>query len=211
MSETYEALKAPFDQTYTRNVGGVELTYLTGEQVISRLNEVLGFDGWAFETGDPVIVGDQIYIKGTLRVRTADDMIYHVVKDAFGGAQIKHSRSSGDMIDLGNDIKSAATDALKKAASLIGIGLYLSAKNAEAPRGTSVPSNNRNGFTAVSNQCADCGEELTETRFKDGNVWSPQQLANMGTKKFGRALCMTHYRQAKAQPTQADALVSLPY
>lgn len=204
MTEAYEALKAPFDQTYTRNVGGVELTYLTGEQVISRLNDVLGVDGWSYVTGEPVIVENQLYIKGSLT------LVGGITKEAWGGAQVKRTRATGDFLDLGNDIKSAATDALKKAASLLGVGLYLSAKNAEAPRpqGTFVPSANRNG---VSTTCSVCEEELTETRFKDGNVWSPQQLANMGMKKFGHVYCMTHYRQAKAQPTQADTLAGLPF
>src|SRR3954469_17567000 len=48
-AELYTELSAPFDETFRDIRGGVELTYITGEQAIRRLNEVLGADGWSFK------------------------------------------------------------------------------------------------------------------------------------------------------------------
>jgi hypothetical protein len=44
----YAQLSAPFDVTFTDVRGGVEVTFISGEQVVSRLNEVLGVAGWSF-------------------------------------------------------------------------------------------------------------------------------------------------------------------
>ena len=44
-------------------------------------------------------------------------------------------------------------------------------------------------------RCEDCGEALKETKFKDGTVWTPEQLAAFGRRKHGHAYCMTHYRE----------------
>ena len=45
---TYARLAAPFEVTFTDVRGGVQLTYISGEQVVRRLNEVLGVGGWSF-------------------------------------------------------------------------------------------------------------------------------------------------------------------
>ena len=39
---------ASFDSTFRDTRGGVELEYITGEQCVSRLNQVLGPTGWSF-------------------------------------------------------------------------------------------------------------------------------------------------------------------
>jgi len=49
---------------------------------------------------------------------------------------VKRSRSSGTPLDIGFDLKGAATDALKKCASLIGVALYLWKKEPPAGLGT---------------------------------------------------------------------------
>jgi hypothetical protein len=46
--------------------------------------------------------------------------------------------------------------------------------------------------------CAECGKELTETKFKDGSVWDVSKLAGYGRRKHNRVLCMEHYRNANA-------------
>ena len=47
-ADIYAKLAAPFDSTFKDVRGGVELEYITGEQAITRLNEVLGVAGWSF-------------------------------------------------------------------------------------------------------------------------------------------------------------------
>lgn len=52
-----------------------------------------------------------------------------VVKEQFGRADIKFKRDSKDMVDYGNDLKAATTDALKKCAAELGIASDVYGKN----------------------------------------------------------------------------------
>lgn len=127
MFETHERLSAPFDVTFTDVRGGVELTYVTGEQVTRRLNEVLGVGGWSFRIlrHDVNAEADEAWALGEI-VAEIDGKC--VTRQQFGSQKIKRSRSSGVPLDIGFDLKGAATDAMKKCASLLGVGLYLSRK-----------------------------------------------------------------------------------
>jgi len=130
MNETtslYPALAAPFDHVFQDTRGGVELSYVTGEQVVSRLNEVLGYDGWEFtvrEHGHHA-EADELWALGELTVFTGARPVRRM---QFGSQKIKRRRTDAQPLDIGFDLKGAATDALKKCASLVGVGLYLSAK-----------------------------------------------------------------------------------
>ena len=195
-THTYDRLSAPFDLTYTDTRGGVELTYVTGEQVCSRLNQVLGVGGWSFRIlgHDVNVEADEAWALGEI-VAEVDGKT--VTRQQFGSQKIKRSRSSGTPLDIGFDLKGAATDAMKKCASLLGVGLYLSRRDAPTPISA-----------AVANQklaCETCGIELKETRFRDGTVWDPAQLAGYGRRKHGKVLCFTHYRIANEQ-RKPDAL-----
>lgn len=126
-SETYAALAAPFDHEFEDVRGGVKLVYITGEQVSSRLNEVLGPGGWSFRVlkHDIHTEADETWVLGEI---TADIDGVTVTRQQFGSQKIKRSRTSGTPLDIGFDLKGAATDAMKKCATLIGVGLYLSQK-----------------------------------------------------------------------------------
>jgi hypothetical protein len=126
-TSTYDLLSAPFDHTFTDVRGGVELTYLTGEQVATRLNQVLGVSGWSFRVlrHDVNVEADEAWALGEI-VAEIDGK--SVIRQQFGSQKIKRSRSSGVPLDIGFDLKGAATDAMKKCASLLGVGLYLSRK-----------------------------------------------------------------------------------
>jgi hypothetical protein len=123
----YDQLAAPFTITFRDVRGGVELTYITGEQVTSRLNEVLGVENWSFRVlrHDIDKEADEVWVLGELTA-TIDGVT--IVKQQFGSQKLKRSRSTGTALDLGFDLKGASTDAMKKCASLLGIGLYLSKK-----------------------------------------------------------------------------------
>ena len=41
--------------------------------------------------------------------------------------------------------------------------------------------------------CDVCGAALTPVTFKKGNVWTVEQLANLGREKYGQVLCKQHY------------------
>jgi hypothetical protein len=125
MFELESRLAAPFDVTFTDVRGGVPLTYVTGEQVARRLNEVLGVGGWSFRIlrHEVNAEADEAWALGELVAEIGERT---VVRQQFGSQKIRRSRGSGAPLDLGFDLKGASTDAMKKCASLLGVGLYLS-------------------------------------------------------------------------------------
>lgn len=118
--DVYAKLAEPFAITHDKK--GME--YITGEQVTSRLNDVLGWDAWSF---DVVSHGfdqesDELWVLGRLVVLVGEKA---VTREQFGSQKHNRRTSDGAIIDYGFDMKGAATDCLKKCASLIGVGLYL--------------------------------------------------------------------------------------
>lgn len=223
-ADIYERLAAPFDVTFTDNRGGVDLTYITGEQVATRLNEVLGHMGWWFKVVEHGIhqEADEIWVLGEMMIQTTRATC---TRQQFGSQKIKRSRSSGTPLDIGFDLKGAATDSMKKCASLVGVGLYLSHKEPKAaplprqgsgPRQQSSPAGGSSFGQAMASEddltCEECSEPLTETQFKDGTNWAPSQLAVFGRRKHSRILCMTHYREANQAKRRAEeALQNVPF
>src|SRR5205814_1873948 len=114
--------------------GGVELEYITGEQATTRLNETLGFLNWSFRIVEHGIAAeaDECWALGEITV-SLDGRV--VSRQQFGSQKVKRSRSSGTPLDIGFDLKGAATDALKKCASLVGVALYLWKKQPPAGLG----------------------------------------------------------------------------
>ncbi|GAC1317138.1 MAG: hypothetical protein NVSMB2_10530 [Chloroflexota bacterium] len=127
MFDQDQRLAAPFDAVFTDVRGGVQLTYVTGEQVTRRLNDVLGVGGWSFRIlkHDIHPEADEAWCLGEL---TADVDGQTITRQQFGSQKLKRSRATGVPLDIGFDLKGAATDAMKKCASLLGVGLYLSRK-----------------------------------------------------------------------------------
>jgi hypothetical protein len=138
MSDIYNRLAEPFapEMERTLNKGGTRLTYIPVSEVITRLNRVFGVGGWSSQIVsckrdelDP----DYIVASVTLSARVADsDDVTGgwVSHDGIGGQKIKRTKN-GDIVDLGDEMKGAVSDALKKAAQQFGIGLYL-ARDADA-------------------------------------------------------------------------------
>ncbi len=96
---------------------GKTLDYIEGHSVIKRLNDA--FDGcWSFEILSHEILEDEVIVKGSL---SAED----VIKTQFGGSSITRAKDTGAIVNLADDLKAAATDSLKKCATMLGVGLYL--------------------------------------------------------------------------------------
>jgi hypothetical protein len=110
------AERFPAEDHKTRKQGGRDLTYRPGEKVIGRLNKVLGFD-WSFRVVNQGATDVEAWVLGELSV-TIDGSV--VTRQQYGNQDL--ARGQHATTDL---YKSAATDALKKAATTIGIGLYL--------------------------------------------------------------------------------------
>lgn len=127
-------LSSPFPEEMEKTIvkGGVSLIYLPISEVINRLNKVIGVDSWSFEivsVARDVVDTDEIVAHVNLSVLFPDGRT--VTKHGIGGQSVKRAKASGKPIDLGNDFKGAVSDALKKAAQTLGIGLYL-ARSADA-------------------------------------------------------------------------------
>jgi len=117
-----ELLEKPFNPEQIKQREGSfgkMLDYIEGHSVIQRLNDA--FDSnWSFEIIDHEVLNDtdEVIVQGKLSTNG-------VVKTQFGSTRITRARETGDMISLADDMKAAATDALKKAATLLGVGLHL--------------------------------------------------------------------------------------
>jgi len=98
---------------------GKKLDYIEGHAVIQRLNDAFDAD-WSFAIiqHETLKETDEVIVQGELKAG-------NVVKMQFGSSRITRARESGDIISLADDLKAAATDALKKAATLFGVGLHL--------------------------------------------------------------------------------------
>ena len=128
MAEKSQAdqLAEPFDETliYQRSLGGRNFDYVAVAEYVARLNKVLGTGGWNYEV-----------LKCHVQPEYKEHVVAHVrvtanidgsicYKEQYGGAKIKIMKSGGVM-DLGNDFKTAVSDAFKKACQGLGIALHL--------------------------------------------------------------------------------------
>jgi len=115
-----QLLETPFNPAQIKHRKGNfnrTLAYVEAPAVISRLNDA--FDAaWSFEITEHRILQDEVLVLGRL---TAEG----IVKTQFGSSQITRKKDTREVISLGDDLKAAATDALKKAATLLGVGLHL--------------------------------------------------------------------------------------
>ena len=136
-TDTYERLSKPFDKTHKKK----DLDYITGEQAVSRLNDVLGFDGWSFKVIEHGYndAADEFWALGELTIHSGPPAVIQ----QFGSQKPNRYRADNrdhpnEIIDLGFDLKGAVTDALKKCASLRGVGLYLHEKEGGQPAAVTV-------------------------------------------------------------------------
>jgi len=129
---SYQELSSPFPPEMERELrkGGTNLTYIPVSEVITRLNKVLGVEAWSMRIIScerDRIDADFIVAHVTLDAILVNDKGEHVMvhRDGIGGQKIKRTKQ-GDIVDLGDEMKGAVSDALKKAAQTLGVGLYLS-------------------------------------------------------------------------------------
>jgi hypothetical protein len=146
--EVRSTLTEPFPDAAirTRRGGhGKELRYLETWRCIERLNQAFDHD-WSFRIIEWRLLDSEVVVHGELEAGG-------ITKQAFGSSQVTRSRESGEVVSIGDDVKAAASDALKKAATLLGIGLELyagkSEQTATAKTPTKAPSRSRNGKNGV--------------------------------------------------------------
>ena len=110
--------KTPKQYVHTRPAkGGGTWDYVSGGYVRKVLNLMFGWD-WDFEVVSEQVVGKQVIVKGKLTCRVNGRQI---VKMQFGCKEVICRSGTETPLNLGNDFKAAATDALKKCAAELGI------------------------------------------------------------------------------------------
>ena len=144
-----ELLEQPFDSKHIlqrKGSYGQMLDYIPAHLVIQRLNDSL--DGeWSFEVCEYTQLEDEVVVLGKL---TAGG----VVKQQFGNSKITRAKDTGEIISIGDDIKSAASDALKKSATLLGVGLHLYGELATA-NDASESTTGKSGMSSMSGNQGD--------------------------------------------------------
>lgn len=108
--------------------GGKPLLYTDPAYVIRTLNEAFGHD-WDFDADNEELIlnpGDgrpfEVKVRGRLTVRLSGQA---VTKTQFGCQPIEYLKDGRAPVSIGDCYKGAASDALKKCASLLGIALDL--------------------------------------------------------------------------------------
>ena len=128
-NNTYQNLSEPFPQEMERtlNKGGASLTYIPVSEVINRMNKVIGVEEWSFSIKKWEQLGTSIVAHVVVNANINGTM---VSRDGVGGQKIKMNKQ-GEPVDIGDEVKGAVSDALKKAVQTLGVGLYL-ARSEEA-------------------------------------------------------------------------------
>ncbi len=136
-----ELLEKPFaaDQIKQRKGSfGDQLDYIEAATVIQRLNDCFDAE-WMFEISEHRILEQEVLVLGRLTARG-------ISKSQFGKSKITRARDDQSIISLGDDLKAAASDSLKKCATLFGIGLHLYLDNGHSN------GNGTNGTNGMSKQ-----------------------------------------------------------
>jgi len=130
--------KTPKDKIRTRPAkGGGTWSYVSGSYVTQVLNSLFGYN-WSFEIltsmSEALATANTgtVTVQGSLKVKIGDEWI---TKQQYGRAEVKYMteyvnsqktrKIDADgkpvLLDFGNDLKAAATDAKKKCASELGL------------------------------------------------------------------------------------------
>jgi hypothetical protein len=97
--------------------GGGEWEYVSGGWVKKQLNLLFGFN-WDFEITNQMVLHGEAIVQGKLTCRSNGITI---IKTQFGNKDVVCRKGTEIPLSIGNDLKAAATDCLKKCAAEIGI------------------------------------------------------------------------------------------
>lgn len=200
-SNVLEQLKAPFEESQVKKRKGPYdkkikknkyFTYIPVHFVRERLDEVLGFN-WEWEVVDILPTTFQSkskgewdqetrsYVGGGELVETPGVVITgrltvllpsgkKVFRDGTGGASMDKGMGPGDAQKI------AASNALKRAAYMFGVGSYLALESDEALDDTSTFSNDFSNASSIQN----FNNPYVHTNVGQGTVAPPQFFPNDG-------------------------------
>jgi hypothetical protein len=126
--------RTPREAVKTRQgKGGRKFSYVPHAWVTEKLNEAFGW-AWSWEVTDWRLVPEseptEVFVLGRL---TVHGLRGDLVKTQFGSSDVKRDRNK-NVLSIGDDLKAASSDALKKCASLLGIALDLYKSDAPPER-----------------------------------------------------------------------------
>lgn len=184
--------------------GGQKLAYVSHAWVTRVLNEAFGFR-WSWDVTDTVIVPDihdplEVIVRGRLTLTTPDGGT--VVKEQFGSTDVKRYKNGG-VISLGDDLKAASSDALKKAASLLGVALDLYGASDDPLPGEEPPTKPAGGATKAA---APRNTGNVTTKAPNGAQKAPQAPASATPAPSPAADPFDDLPSASQAPAQAAAL-----
>jgi len=110
-----------------RGPGGKMLDYVEHSSVIRRLNQAFDYN-WSFDIEKFEQNDGQVVVLGKL---TAEG----IIKMQFGSKSIMKGKN-GNLFSIGDDYKAAASDCLKKCATLFGVALHLYSDDVVASNST---------------------------------------------------------------------------
>ena len=125
---TEEQVQLIMEPTPTQHIefrpgrGGVSLAYVKISHVIQKLNQVFGFN-WSVQHDAPIMLeaSSEVIVPTRLVVHfPTEEGSLGIVKAQYGRDDIARNRQ-GEIVSQGDAIKSAASDGLKKCASLWGM------------------------------------------------------------------------------------------
>lgn len=99
--------------------GGGKANFVETSYVIGMLNLITGYQ-WDFDVVEEKEAHGQIVLKCKLTIRVQNGKA-DITKTQYGRATIKMKKGTQTPLDYGNDHKAAASDGIKKCASLFGI------------------------------------------------------------------------------------------
>lgn len=180
--------------------GNMTFDYVTGIYMKKVLNFVFAWN-WDFEIVKQELVGAgqqwaQIITTGKLTVK--DDAGHSITKFDNGKAEVKFKKDTVIPMDIGNDYKASATDALKRCAAQLGIASDVYGKSEFREQGVDVkePIAPQQPPTTTPNQdgvdesfedhvcvAKGCGRDLTV------------EEAKYSKKMYGKELCREHQKE----------------
>lgn len=161
--------------------GGRNFDYVDIHYIQNKLNFTFGFL-WDFDVISHGREADFIWVQGKLTVKLTNGAT--ISKTQFGRAEVKYIKGTKQMVDFGNDLKSATSDALKKCASMLGIASDVYGKseykfetNIDPIDNTKLPTDSKSTEKKEVILCQDC----------DGII--SQAGADFSKRLYGKQLC----------------------
>jgi hypothetical protein len=130
-----------------------------------------------------------------------------VAKSQFGKSRITRARKDNSIVSLGDDLKAAATDCLKKCATLFGVGLHLYFDVPAATNGNGHTNGNGNGDGHSNGSESSAGPDNGRLTAKQLSAifslakakgWSNKQVREFSQEMFAKLPDFLNKREASA-------------